>query len=695
MNKILFLLFIWLGLTVFAQETQLIKHTVRQGETIMSISRKYKVTPYKIIKNNPGLTENIKPGDVILIPAGEVRDSVLADARYSGFKYHTVKENETVFSISKQYNTTIEDIIKVNKIEDNNIKLGQIIIIPILYDPYAKIDTTRYKIYTVKPKEGKWRVAYNHGITVEELENLNPEIKGQPLKINQRLIVPRNRAETKRQEDRDYIYYEVKPLETLYSLSKRFDISQEKLIQLNPSLTDGLKAGQILKIPKKKKTENEALAQLDGKFFYHKVKPKETVYRITKKYNISTADLMKYNPELKDGLKAGMTLRIPRPDFRVVFDPHSPLFFRIEKILSPKDHTVNLIENINKEKTYKFAVLLPLNLDRFNPAQADCNDPVLQSKVSDYYAGIRTAVDSLKNMGLNIEYDLFDTKGSAYVTEQILNKHDLSDYHFVLGPLYVNNIRKTLEALVNFNTPVVVPTFKSVSAYPNLIQTATDSASMAEHVLAYLQNIKTDDNVVVVYDTRSKNTADKVAARLGTMHKLSARDGKHGNWVKPDDLRRLLNASKHNIIIIATDDMSLFANILSIAEGLSARFKLSLFGLERPKKIEQFDIKKMAAVNYHFPSRSHLIPDARLAKYTKEKYGLFPSQAYINGFDTVFDLMLRSGNAENLFDGLKKYGKTEESSYVFLYGFKPESGFKNIASYIFRINEHLEPEAVD
>jgi hypothetical protein len=315
--------------------------------------------------------------------------------------------------------------------------------------------------------------------------------------------------------------------------------------------------------------------------------------------------------------------------------------------------------------------------------------------VLDYYAGIRAAVDSLRAMGMDVRFDLFDTRASVYVTEKILLDNDLSDYDFVLGPLYSGNIRKTLEALSTFNTPVVVPSFRFSSVYPNLVQTATDSAAMANHMLSYINGIKQGKNILIVYDEKSKAVADSVAVRLGSLQKLEARTSKHGFWVKPEDLSHYLVKGKENLIVLATDDMSLFANILSISEGLTSRYALSLYALEKYKKLEQFDIKKMAATGFHFPSRSRLSPEARLTQYTKEKYGLVPVQAYVNGFDTVFDLLLRLGNADNLFDGLKKYGKTRETSYIFLYGFSPATGFKNIASYIFRINEHLEPETVD
>jgi len=692
--KRFFLLIWWWSWVMFSQNTQPVEHIVKEGETIYSIARQYRVTPYKIIKTNPGLTENIRPGDVIVIPPAEAVDTLALSGKYAGFKYHTVKENETIFSISRQYNTTIEDIIKVNKIEDNNIKLGQIIIIPLLYDPHARIDTTRYTTYVVKPKEGKWRVAYEHGITVDELERLNPEIQGKPLQVNQRLIVPRTKAVTRPAEDENYVYYEVKPLETLYSLTKKFGVSQEELIRLNPELADGLKAGQVLKIPRQPGEKKTVKDKFSAKFIYHEVLPKETVYGITKRYNVSIEELMKHNPELKDGLKAGMILRIPRPPFRIVFDIGSPLFFRIEKILSPEEYTVNLLNNLDKTRRYKFALLLPLKLDKYASAD-ECSESLMSNKVVDYYAGIRAAVDSLRSLGVRIDYDVFDTKGSEAETEKILLKNDLSEYDFVLGPLYKQPIRKTLEGLVAFNTPVVVPSFKSVSAYPNLVQTSADSTAMAEHMLSYIESIRLDDNVVVVYDEKAERTADTVAVRLGTVNKLQAHKSKHGYWVRPDDLKKLLSPYRKNHIVLATKDMSLIANVLAISEGFTGEYELQTYNLEKIKNPETFDIKKMAATGFHFPSRSLLIPDPRVRKYTQEKYGLVPTQPYINGFDTVFDLVLRLGNAENLFEGLKKFGKTKESAYIYLYGFRPQSGFKNIASYIIRINEHLEPEAVD
>ncbi len=693
-------LVLWLALSfrAMAQDNnvKIIRHTVEPKETLMSIARKYKITPYKLIKYNPGVTENIHPGDVLNIPVDEspLPDTTATGRRYAGFKYHTVKENETVFSISKQYNTTIEDIIKVNHIEANNIKLGQIIIIPILPDPHTEIDTTRYTFYTVQPKEGKWRVAYKHGISIAELERLNPQIAGRPLKVNEELIVPKNKATVARRDDDRFIYHEVKPLETLFGLSKKYDIPQDELIRNNPELADGLKAGQIIRIPKvKKETSKEGG---NGRFIYYEVKPKETIYGITKKFNVSTADLVKYNPELADGLKAGQVLRIPRPAFDFVFDIHAPFFIRIKHHIKPKDFVTNLLESGNRERDYRIAVLLPFRLEKYADSlgEKSCKR-LIKDKVSNYYAGIKIAVDSLRHMGFRVQMDVYDTKGKSGELEKILLKNDLSDYDFVLGPVYPKNIEAAASALKVFNTPVVVPSYNGRNLYPHLVRTVTDSAAMANHMLAYINEMNTGDHILIIHDKYAKPTADTVAVRLGTLNKWEVRASKHGSWARDEDISRHLAASKLNRIIIVTKDQSLLANIISALDGLSTTYNLETYLITPLKALDKFDINQMASIKLHFPSPRRLWADPRVSQYIRRHYGLIDDGTIYNGFDTTMDMVLRLANAENLFEGLKKFGTTEETQRIFLYDFKPTQGFRNIASYIIRITPELELQTVD
>jgi len=98
----------------------------------------------------------------------------------------------------------------------------------------------------VKPKETKYSIARNFGISIDYLEVLNPKIKKNGLQIDDVILVPKETIDT---SDNDFTVYTVKKLETFYSLTNKFGISQEELILANPELEDGLREGMLLKIP--------------------------------------------------------------------------------------------------------------------------------------------------------------------------------------------------------------------------------------------------------------------------------------------------------------------------------------------------------------------------------------------------------------------------------------------------------------
>lgn len=97
-----------------------------------------------------------------------------------------------------------------------------------------------------------------------------------------------------------YHYYTVKPDETLYALSKRFGVSTDEIIALNPSAADGIKYGQDLLLGKA-----AGAAPASGK---HVVKKQETAYGISKRYGLSLDEFYALNPSARDGVREGQTV---------------------------------------------------------------------------------------------------------------------------------------------------------------------------------------------------------------------------------------------------------------------------------------------------------------------------------------------------------------------------------------------------
>lgn len=252
MNKFLLALTITLvfGLTsVSAQNFS--THQVREGETIEEIAKRYYVTPFDIYSLNPDAKKGLKPNTILIIPISKAKKPIKTIVKeLQGFKTHKTKRKETLYGISQKYAVSQDDLKKYNKfLYANTLKKGDKLQIPIFKTTEVIEESAATKTYTVLPKEGKWRIAYKFGITLEELESLNPDM-GDDLKEGQEINVPNLDKEEVKEVDEQYSYYKVLPKEGFYRLKLKLGIGQSELETLNPGLIEtGLKSGMILKIP--------------------------------------------------------------------------------------------------------------------------------------------------------------------------------------------------------------------------------------------------------------------------------------------------------------------------------------------------------------------------------------------------------------------------------------------------------------
>ena len=246
----------------FANAQEYISHQVQSGETVYSISKKYKVSEKEILKLNPDAKDSIYEGLVLILPNAQkaVDGGVERPKDELDFKTHKVKRKETLYSISRKYNVP-EDIIKKHNTELYNkpLRKGAKLKIPANYQKViAQIEKTEdpvssdntLKKYKVIAKETKYGIARSYGLTISDLEKLNPGL-GEGLQIGQELFVPNKEPIVETTIDTSqFELYEVKQGDTMFSLLRKLNIKADELVSLNPSLDEGLKYGMILKIPR-------------------------------------------------------------------------------------------------------------------------------------------------------------------------------------------------------------------------------------------------------------------------------------------------------------------------------------------------------------------------------------------------------------------------------------------------------------
>jgi len=256
--KVVFFVFLFSSCVAQNSQDGVQKHIVAKGETVYQIAKQYQITPFDIYRLNPDAKEGIQENTTLLIPKSGTNTQQVNQVS-GDVKKHTVQTKETLYSIAKKYEVSVADLKEWNEAElKDGLKIGQEIIVSVNYAPsnsdYVEVKeiktTSTVSSHVVKMQETKFGIAKKYNISIEELERLNPQTVeglevGQVLKINEKNV--EEVIDVKETKSSDF--YVVKPEETLYSLSKKLNVSEEQLIKMNPEIKLGFKEGMVLKVP--------------------------------------------------------------------------------------------------------------------------------------------------------------------------------------------------------------------------------------------------------------------------------------------------------------------------------------------------------------------------------------------------------------------------------------------------------------
>ena len=344
-------------------------HAVKEGETLQSISQKYRVTPYTIIQSNKEIktAADVKVNTILIIPLdGSVitqqnepkqEEKVDEQEKPLGFTRHRVRRRETLFGLTQKYDITEEQLKRYNRqLYSEPLKKGMVLQIPKFPERTEEEERELdFETYTVLPKETRWSIAHKYGITVDSLIALNPDLSktSDYLAMGQELKLPRPKGDSLKDQQVDlFTSFTVPPKQTLYSLGKEYGIPSDSIIKLNPEIMElgGLKEGMVIRLPKKRDASGEVNTE---NFIFYEVKPKQNIFRLTQNLKITRDELFRLNPDLENGLKAGMVLKLPKENAEGLEVKNALV---IDKI--------NLIDSVNTQNRPKLVFMLPFRLDR-------------------------------------------------------------------------------------------------------------------------------------------------------------------------------------------------------------------------------------------------------------------------------------------------------------------------------------------
>jgi len=586
--KLIVILFLIGCSSIFSQDKKFITYKVKDGETVQSISKALAITPYDLLKLNPDIKNNVAGGEIIIVP-NKTYDPLLdinnADLSGIGDKdiivdkyiYHEVAPKETIYSIVKSFNISSDELNQNNPfLVSDGLKIGQVIKIPLTINE-AQIENIdkNTQPYLVKPKETKYSIAKKFGLTIEYLEKLNPKIAQNGLQIGDVIVVPMEVVES---GNEDFIIYEVQKLETMYSLTHKFSVTADELEVLNPELLNGVREGMLIKIPNK-----------------------------------------------------------------------------------IKENKIEFVDLIPEGKRLNIAMMLPFKSNRDS---LDFENDRLLKITSDFYLGALMAIDSLKKQGLSVRLKVYDTENDKKVSDRISKEVQLQEFDAVVGPMFLDNV-KAVSNNLKYGKPLIISPIstKDHSDISNkkLVQ---ERASLEHHTNEMMEFVKSnyeDQDLIVIKNEseRSEVQFNRIINDIRALNPdkevqvLQPKDG----YIKPEEFKVFRDTLDRDIVnwfFLTDNDPAYLGDVFNNLGVFPEQDSLMLFSFEKDRNYNRIDNNFLARVNFHYPSNSFV--DQEAASYQnfensfRKKYYDLPSEYAVEGFDMTYDLLMRLATGSDIIE---------------------------------------------
>ena len=632
MRKILLFLCVLTGFSLWAQPKQHNSYTVKEGDTLESIAKVFRVSPSDIKSLNPTLEKGLQKGMLLIIPGDEI--SYFNKKQPTGFEKYTVKDKETLYGLAQRFHITQDDLRRYNMIlYKKELRKGQEITIPLYRDAPKEISKGKEGLtkYIVKPGEGLWRIAQNYGVTQETLERLNPNLPN-PLKEGMEIWVPAGKSGVPEvTTDKALVLYQVEKGEGFMSLERKFGLSQKELEKLNPELKDGIKLEAQIWIPKNNFLDY--VATLGG----------------ASQTDVATGNATDANPKIKSGMNPSNTKTVS-----------FVLPFRVNGIQAGNIADIKI--KLQKEKITAIA--------------------------SDFYSGALMALDSLQKMGFSLTVNVYDSNGNAQGVKAISSSEGLKNSQVIIGPFSPSAFNALSETITSDNIAILAPlSNRNIELRPNVFQTVPTIEVQQNSMISFINQKYPDANIVLLSDAKSKDMNEKLLSSFSQAKNVDNIQGIQSALNK--EATNIVFVSSDDVVFLS-DVIRILYNIAGI-NGKNRNYNIIMATLDKGDAYDHNSISnsQLSALKFTYPAANRYAGESNpfIKKYLKT-YKISPSKYAFRGFDLTMDAVLRTSLVGN-FIKEANIGETsyQENKFQYVKNAAKGGGYENRAVYILRYED--------
>lgn len=477
-----------------------------------------------------------------------------------------------------------------------------------------KIDGRQFQVHRVEKGHTLFAISKTYSISVDEILEHNPAALG-GLQIGQEVLIPIDKVDKKAARSNPpemkgkFLEHTVEKKETLYAISKKYEIDINSILEHNPGANEGISPGQVLKIyvgdVAAVAPEIVAPANSDS-LVQHKVQPGETLYAIAKQYNVSVDSVTAINGGLPEGLKANTYIRIPQ--FTAEYKTEKQAL--LQERMSAGMLTGSRI-------SYNVALMLPFVMDvqdsifRKSDPTKNIELYTLTDIAVEIYRGALIAIDSLRKSGLSVDLYVYDVAEDLTQTNKILDKPEMQNMHLIIGPLHRKSYEKVAEFAASKGINIVSPVpnqmlktrFKtSVTVHPN-----TDE--QMRYLGQYMAKMHFTDKVIVVNSQKLKD-ADYLSTFMNAYHGYY----KYGDSLKPvtmgkfglESLTAKLSTTQKNFVVVPSSDLAFVSDFMNrLSNVKSSQYDITVVAMEKWLDYDNVDFSYKNRFKVLVPATSH------------------------------------------------------------------------------------------
>lgn len=541
----------------------------------------------------------------------------------------------------------------------------------------------KYNVHVVEAGQTLFAIARTNAVPVDVLLAVNPGAQD-GLSIGEELLIPQDAVVKKELKSAPVLrngelVHVVRKKETLFGISRQYNVDINQLLERNPEgLT--LKEGMELMIPVAlvRGTAPSAVKPAEPTTgTSHTVQTGETLFSLGKRYGVDPEAIKAANGGLPEGLKAGSIVLIP--DARLDVEPAKP------------------VVRIRESMRYKVGMLLPFSISRndsvFRSArsaeEADYYEPTRVAV--QFYNGARMALDSLEKLGLYADVTVLDMGDGMKDWTAVTKRPDIQDVDLFIGPFHRTAIEQL--ARTNSRAHIVCPVQQSnkvILGMPTVSKVTPTRSDMVKHAARYVGTKHANANIVLLRPEIASEKDAQEQARNSLNDALRQRSDRYRDTVlvaKPGkkdlgDLTGKLDAARLNVIVAPSDDVEFVTNLVTKLKGLSSKHKIRVVGMESWYTMPSVAISDLEALDFSFAASTFIDQlDPRVRQFTaeyRERYKADVDEYALLGFDVTF-YYLKALHTEGLSFSEHFADVRTEPLHM---GFRmtrtgPENGFRN------------------